>query len=55
MVNTVCPVCKRMMETRSAFTAVVNDQGSGFIIGRADEGLRGYTPIYSFPEQLVML
>jgi len=45
MVKTICPICKREMKSRSAFAPVVNDQGKGFIFGRADEGTSGYTPI----------
>jgi hypothetical protein len=45
MVKITCPACRQEMERRCAFTPVVNNEGKGFILGRADEGIFGYTPL----------
>jgi len=44
-VERVCPICKQRMKCRIAFTPVVNPEGPGFILGRAEEGLQGYVPL----------
>lgn len=43
MTKTICPICGRELDVRSAFTPIVIEDG--YILGRADENIPGYTPI----------
>jgi hypothetical protein len=45
LTKTICPICGRELDVRSAFTPIVVEEG--YILGRADENIPGYTPIYA--------